>query len=99
MLAVTETALGTCHPEYAQALNNLADLYGAEGQFAEAEPLNARSLAARERALGPVQPDVAQSLEGCADLLRATGRDDEARTMEVRAETICAKHAETNPPD
>ena len=31
--------LGPNHPDVAQSLNNLALLYGAQGQYAQAEPL------------------------------------------------------------
>ena len=37
----------------ATSLNNLAELYHDQGQYAEAEPLFERALAIREQALGP----------------------------------------------
>jgi len=67
-------------------------LYQAQGNYAEAETLNQRSLAILEKALGPEHPDVAQSLENYAALLRKTGRPDEAAEMEVRAKAIRAKN-------
>ncbi len=81
----------------ATALNNLAQLYEAQGRYAEAEPLNKRSLAVREKALGSDHPDVAQSLENYADLLRKTGRNDEAKELEARAKAIRSKHVKENP--
>ena len=50
------------------SLNNLAELYRAQGRYADAEPLYKRSLAIREKALGPDHPDVATVAEqsGCA---------------------------------
>jgi len=46
----------------ATSLNNLAELYYIQGQYAKAEPLHKRALAIREKALGPNHPDVATSL-------------------------------------
>ncbi len=40
------------HPDVAQSLNNLAELYRVQGRYAEAEPLYQRALAIREKALG-----------------------------------------------
>ncbi len=72
-------------------------LTGAQGRYAEAEPLFQRALAINEKALGPEHPDVAQSLENYAALLRQTTRADEAVEMEARAKAIWAKHAQENP--
>ena len=55
------------------SLNNLAMLYHARGQYAEAAPLLARALAIREKVLGPNHPDVAQSLNNLGELYRARG--------------------------
>ncbi len=96
-----ETYMAPGAKAYQQAmatdLNNLAELYRAQGRYAEAEPLYKRSLAIREKALDAEHPDVAQSLENYAALLRKTGRADEATEMEVRAKAIRAKHAKENP--
>ncbi len=81
----------------AASLNNLAELYRAQGKYAEAEPLNQRALVIREKALGPDHPHVAQSLENYATLLRETGRNTEAAKMEARAKAIRAKRTEQNP--
>ncbi len=75
----------------ATSLNNLAELYPAQGRYAEAEPLYQRALAISEKALGPEHPDVAQSLENYAALLRQTARANEAERMEARAKAIRAK--------
>ena len=67
-LAIFEKALGPEHPDVATVLNNLAELYRAQGKYAEAEPLYKRALAIREIALGPEHPDVAQSLTSLAEV-------------------------------
>ncbi len=74
------------------SLTNLAALYQAQGNYAEAEPLYQRALAIWERALGPEHPDVAKVLNSYASLLRETGRADEAAEMEARAKAIRAKY-------
>ncbi len=81
----------------AASLNNLAELYRAQGKYAEAEPHYQRALVIREKALGPEHPQVAQSLENYATLLRETGRNTEAAKMEACGKAIRAKRAEQNP--
>ncbi len=81
----------------AQSLNNLAELYRTQGQYAQAEPLHKRALAIREKALGPEHPQVAQSLENYAAVMRQTGRRAKAANMETRAKAIRARHAEQTP--
>src|SRR5215469_9368134 len=63
---------GPDRPEYASALNNLAELLRATNRLAEAEPLMRRALAITEKSLGPDHPDVATRLNNLALLLRAT---------------------------
>jgi tetratricopeptide (TPR) repeat protein len=74
----------------ATSLNNLAEMYEAQGQYAQAEPLYKRSLAIREKALGPDHPDVATSLENMAVLYRNTGREKAAVELDRRAAAIRA---------
>ena len=49
---------------WATTFTNL--LPGAQGSYAEAEPLYQRSLAIREKALGPEHPDLVMSLNHLA---------------------------------
>ena len=88
---------GPQDPRLATSLNNLAVLYGTQGKYAEAEPLQKRALAINEKALGPDHPTVALSLGNYAALLRKTQRNAEAVKMEARARSIRAKHADENP--
>jgi tetratricopeptide (TPR) repeat protein len=46
-------ALGPDHPSMAAALNNLAGLLEAKGDYARAEPLYRRALAINEKTLRP----------------------------------------------
>ncbi len=75
----------------ARRLNPLADVYYAQGQYAEAKPLYKRALRIYERTLGKNHPEVAVTLENYADLLRRTNRDAKAKKMEARAKAIRAK--------
>jgi len=68
------------------SLNNLAELYLAQGRYAEAEPLFTRSLAIFEKALGPEHPNVATSLVNLAGLHQDQGRRQDALS-EVRRAT------------
>jgi len=68
-----EKALGPEHPDVAQSLNNLAELYRSQGRYAQAEPLYKRSLAMLEKVLGPDHPDVANSLNNLALLYDSQG--------------------------
>lgn len=82
---------GPTDQRLATSLNNLAELYRTQGDYARAEPLCKRSLAITEKALGPDHPDVATSLENYAALLRETKREAEAKEFEKRAAAIRAK--------
>ena len=48
-LEVAEKSVGPEHPNVAKSLTNLAYLYNAQGQYAQAEPLFRRALAIQER--------------------------------------------------
>ncbi len=67
-LEVAEKNVGSDHPDVATSLNNLAELYQKQGQYARAEPLCKRALEIREKTLGPEHPDVAQSLNDLASI-------------------------------
>ena len=79
--AIREKALGPEHPDVAASRNNLAELYQAQGRYAEAEPLYRRSLAIWEKALGPEHPHVATGLNNLTVLYRAQGRYAEAEPL------------------
>jgi CHAT domain-containing protein len=54
-LDIYKQVLGERHPLYARSLNNLAALYQAQGEYAQAEPLYHQALAAlRQRPEGPL---------------------------------------------
>ena len=63
--------LGPEHPETLISVNNLAELYKAQGRYGEAEPLYKRALAASERALGPEHPDTLASVDNLAGPMKS----------------------------
>jgi len=90
-LKILEQAHGKDQPYAAQYLNNLAELYKAQGKYEEAEPLYQRSLGIFEKALGKDHPDVAQSLNNLAELYRAQGKYEEAEPLYQRSLGIYEK--------
>jgi CHAT domain-containing protein len=73
-LAIREKFLGPDHPDVAQSLNNLAELYRVQDRYSDAEPLYQRTLAICEKALGLDHPNCATSLNNLAGLYFAHGR-------------------------
>ncbi len=69
----------------------MAELYRAQGRYAEAEPLFKRALAINEKALGPEHPRVATSLNNLANLYRAQGKSAEAELLVKRSLAIWEK--------
>ena len=89
--AGTRARYGQNDPEYATALNNLAQVLKAMNRLAEAEPLYRRALAIDEMDLGPENPDLATQLNNLAGLLQATNRFGEAEQLYRRALAIHEK--------
>ena len=80
-LEACERVLGKEHPDTLTSVNNLADLYQAQGRYGEAEPLYKRALEARERVLGKEHPDTLASVNNLAALYQAQGRYAEAEPL------------------
>ena len=74
-----------------ESLNNLAELYYAQGKYAEVQPLYQRALAIREKVLGPEHPNVATSLNNLAALYYAQGKYAEVEPLYQRALAILEK--------
>lgn len=66
--------LGTEHPDTGRAVNNLATLYFAIGDYAKAEPLFHQALKTRTNTLGPEHLDTADTPNNLATLLQGDGR-------------------------
>ncbi|KAF0112766.1 MAG: Tfp pilus assembly protein PilF [Rhodospirillaceae bacterium] len=98
-LALREKILGTEHPDVAQSLNNLAELYRVQGLYPQAEPLSKRSLAIKEKTLGPEHLGVAISLNNLAALYRAQGFYPQAEPLYKRSLAIREKALGPEHPD
>ena len=86
--------------DYSAALNNLAELYRVQGNYAQAEPLMKRSLAIWEQVLGPLHPHTASSLNNLAALYYARGNYEQAEPLYQRAlaiyeQVLGPRHPET----
>ncbi len=58
------------HPSVANCLNNLGELYRAQGKYADAEPLCQRALTIFEEVLGPEHPTSQTVRKNYEDLLK-----------------------------
>jgi len=76
-LAIREKRLGAEHPDTAQSLNNLAELYRSQGKYEQAEPLYQRALAIIEKVLGPEHSDTVRVKENYSNLLQQIKRRQE----------------------
>ncbi|MEO0969571.1 MAG: tetratricopeptide repeat protein, partial [Cyanobacteria bacterium J06639_18] len=69
-------------------LNNLAEIYLAQGKYETAEKYYTLALSLRTKLLGENHPDVAFSLNNLATLWAATQRFTEALSYRIRASEI-----------
>ena len=84
-------AEGSLSEDLPTALNNLAGLYKAQGDYIRALPLYKRALAILEKTLGPEHPSVATALNNLAELYRAQGDYARALSLFERALAIREK--------
>lgn len=89
-LALTERELGKTHPDTAERLTDLADLYQQTQNFDEAIRLNERALAIR-KAAGSEGRDTAESLRKLASIYDTTGAYDKAVALYKRSMAILDK--------
>ncbi len=87
-LGIREKMLGPEHPDVASSLNNLANLYYVQGDYASAAPLHQRSLGIREKVLGPKHPEVATSLNNLALVYHDQGDSASAEPLYERSLAI-----------
>ena len=84
-LSIREKKLGKDHPDIAESLQNLAELYQMQGKYDKAESLYIQSLEIRERVLGREHPDVANCLNNLAVLYMSQENYREAEPLFVKA--------------
>ena len=75
----------------AASLTNLAGVYQAQGNYAEAESLYQQALAIAKKTLGPDHPKVATVLEKMARFYKKAGKQEEAEKFEEQAKAIRTK--------
>lgn len=68
------------HKNFADSLNNLAELYRMLGCFSQAKPLYIEALNLRRELLGDSHPDIAQTLNNLAAFYVAQGLYSQAET-------------------
>src|ERR1700761_5141448 len=90
-VANLEKSLGPVSRDFAGALNNLALLYGSQGQDSEAEPLYKRAIAVMEKADGLDRVGIAPELNNLAALYERQQRYAEAEPLFKRALAIRQK--------
>jgi CHAT domain-containing protein len=96
-LFIRGEALGKDHPDFAQSLNNLAELYRNQGRYAQAEPLYQRALVIDEKVLGKDHQSVATDLNNLAILYYSQGQYAQAeplyqRSLAIREKTLGKDH-------
>ncbi|MGO9088936.1 MAG: tetratricopeptide repeat protein [Candidatus Sulfotelmatobacter sp.] len=91
LIEIRKRTVGEDHPDYAAALNWLAQIYNAQGQYDDAEPLYKRALAIREKTLGPEHPDVGATLNALGELYYGQGKYAEAESLYKQALVIRRK--------
>lgn len=90
---------GPDDPRLAERLLDLAGLYRAHGEYAEAEPLYLRALGIQERALGSEHPRLAASLDALAAVYGTQGQHAHAEPLYRRALAIREKALGLEHPD
>jgi CHAT domain-containing protein/Flp pilus assembly protein TadD len=95
--AGAKARFGVNHANYAQALNNLAVAYKAQGKYGESEGIHQRALAIREKALGVSDLKVAESLNNLANVYQLQGKYAQAeesckRALAIKEKALGASH-------
>jgi len=90
---------GSLDARLASSLNNLAEVYHAQKNYAAAEPLHKRALAIREKVLGPEHLDVSVSLNNLAGLYQDQKNYSAAEPLYKRALAVKEKTLGPDNPD
>lgn len=87
-LELAQRNAGPDHPDVANSLSALAEIYSAQGDYTLAVQHHGRALAIREQIHGSDHPDVATSLNYLAELYAALGDYIQAEALNKRALAI-----------
>jgi tetratricopeptide (TPR) repeat protein len=88
-------AFGPDDPRLAESLDDLGDLYFAQGKYALAEPLLVRALAITEKIYGHGSLQAASGLLYLADLENLRGSSAEAKRLYQKGLSILESHGRT----
>lgn len=91
ILPLSEKALGAKHPNVADILNNLANVYNSWGKYKDAETFYRRAMALYQKVLGPEHLNIASCLNNLATLYLYQGKYKEAEPFYRRALTLREK--------
>jgi CHAT domain-containing protein/Tfp pilus assembly protein PilF len=98
-LTLREKNLGPEHPDVAQSISLLANLYRNLGDFAKAGQLHHRALEIREKVFGPEHPLVAAALQNIALVYHLEGNYEKAEPLYQRAFVIRQKALSPDHPE
>jgi tetratricopeptide (TPR) repeat protein len=101
-LSISESALGSDHPDMSRRNNDLGLMLWTTGRHAEAEPFFRSAITKAENTQGREHPDVAGALNNLARLLNDTGRREEAEPLfreaiAIGEKTLGRRHATVVP--
>jgi tetratricopeptide (TPR) repeat protein len=97
VVEICKQVLGEKHPVYATSLNNLAELYRSQSDYARAEPLCRQATEIYKQALGEKHPSFALSLNNLATLYLSQGDYAKAepllrQAVEIYKQALGEKH-------
>ena len=98
-LEIKRKIVGELHPEFARALENLADYYYYNGDYKKAEPLYLQVIEIRIKVLGEEHPDYARALENLAYLYVAMfdykkAESHFSQSLEIQKNILGEKHSD-----
>ncbi len=97
-LEIRQQILGPQHPQTADTLHAMGQLYQDRGQYEQAESLLKKALEIREHMLGYQHPRTADNLQALAWLYRRQGQDEQVVSLYNEALKICEQVLGTEHP-
>jgi CHAT domain-containing protein/tetratricopeptide (TPR) repeat protein len=94
-----DKVFGAAHPETANPMQVLANVYLSTGRYDQSRNWYQRALTVRKNALGEEHPDVANSINGLGVVARRLERYDEAIRAYTQAAAIARKTLGANHPN
>ena len=94
-----QKAFGAAHPETANPMQVLANVYLSTGRYDQSRSWYQRALTVRKNALGEEHPDVANSINGLGVVARRLERYDDALRAYTQAAAIARKTLGANHPN